>query len=119
MQDGSDADLLHFYPVSAAVKVPLWSHCPPLMDLTNADNPYNVRIYGREVDDGKQLSTIHLLWSAVSPPKTLITWPPTHIILLQNRQINPDSVIKTTDCATATYHQLGIGVFLTLFTFGI
>jgi len=80
--NGSYAELMHMYAVSAAVGVPLHSFCPSL-SMTIMDHPYTKEIRGREVRAATP--PIQLLWTMMSVPKVITMLSPNHMVHLARK----------------------------------
>ncbi|XP_013400898.1 uncharacterized protein LOC106166782 [Lingula anatina] len=81
---GRWAGLSHMYAISAALKVPLRSYCPPVLNDNFLSTPLSRRIAGRGVSQNGAPATV-IMWTSSGTPETAHEFRPDHFVTLRSK----------------------------------
>jgi hypothetical protein len=103
-----DAELMHFFGISAAFRVAVRSYIPPMPAFGSIDSPYNMLVIGREVHV-RIARSFTLMWTPMSMPHADEPFNPGHIILLVPLPgVNNTNNGSDNDCLAQDAMQVGV-----------
>lgn len=84
LRDGCDCELMHVYALSAVIKRPIQSFCPPGAAHCTPlhPHPYTLLVLGRDVDDNDGSQPVPIMWTSTDVPGCIADMWPNHIACL-------------------------------------